>query len=139
MAPRQHDTHVEQRAGVLGIELQHPLERLERGIEPLVIEEGAPQEQERLEIVGILLQQVGEPDHRRPRPPTFPQQLSQRQIGLVEGGEGVERVLIGALRLLPFFLLFVEPPQIEPDLDVAAIELERGPVRAQRARRDPRP
>jgi hypothetical protein len=46
---------------VLDVELEHAPERLERLFVALVVEQRAPQQQQRVEIVGILLQHVRQP------------------------------------------------------------------------------
>src|SRR5205823_11975958 len=51
----------------------------------------------------------------------------------VEGREDLERPLVRVLGVAPRFLLFVEPSEVEPDLHIAGIELERRPVGAEGA------
>src|SRR2546427_7763568 len=70
---------------------------------------------------------------RPPRSTLFPYTTLFRSV---EGGQGLERALVRLLRLGPRFLVFVEAAEIEPHLDVAAIELERRPVRGECAALD---
>src|SRR2546422_2273219 len=134
MHARQGDAELEQRLHLLRVELERPLERLQRLGIALVVEQRAPEEQQRRQVVRVLLEHLGQPHDRLPDVPRAPQQVGERQRRLVERGQRVERPLVRSPRLAPLLLLLVQPSQVEPHLDVAAIELQRRPVRGERAR-----
>src|SRR5207249_11638943 len=99
--PRQAATGLEQRLHLIGVKLERAPERLERLLVPLVIEQRPPQQQQRRQVVRVLLQHFGEPHHGGPGAPAAAQQVRERQGRLVEGGQGLERVLVRLLRLTP--------------------------------------
>src|SRR5437763_1215047 len=133
MQTLQGDAELEQRLHLLGVELERPLERLQRLGVPLVVEQRAPEEQQRQQVVRVLLEHLGQAHDRLPHVPRASQQIRERQRRLVERRQRVERALVRLPGLAPGFLLLVEPSQVEPHLDVAAIELQRRPVRGERA------
>src|SRR3989449_6496623 len=133
MQARQRDAELEQRLHLLGIELEGSLERLQRLSVALVVEQGAPEEQQRQQVVRVLFEHLGQAHDGLPDLPRAPQQIGERQRRLVERGQRVERPLVRPPGLAPLLLLLVQPSQVEPHLDVAAIELQRRPVRGQRA------
>src|SRR5207249_2483347 len=64
--PRQHDALLEQRLHLVGVEFQRPPERCERLLVALLVEQGTPQQQERLQVVGVLLEHSRQPNHGGP-------------------------------------------------------------------------
>ena len=101
---------VVERPGVLRVEPQHPLERLERLRGAAVLEQRAAQRRERLELVGIGLEQAHQHVDRRARRLGAPQQLGQRQRRGAVGRQQIERPLVGRARRRPVAALLLDPP-----------------------------
>src|SRR5439155_10295833 len=60
MQARQRDAELEQRLHLVGVELERPLERLQRLGVALVVEQRASEEQQRQQVVRVLLEHLGQ-------------------------------------------------------------------------------
>jgi hypothetical protein len=121
------------RGDVLRVELQHAAERLQRRRGARVFQQRPAEEQQRFEIVGILLEQIRQPGDRGPQAAEPALEIGERDPRLVVGRQLVQRALVRLQRVRPFFPLLVQPPQIHPDGDEPVIELQRGAIGGQRA------
>jgi len=125
MQARQRHADVKPGGDVVGLEFQRAPERGERVLVPLIVEQRAAQQQQRLEIVRVLLEHLGQPGDGLARLAGAAQQVGQRHGGVVERRQRVERLLVGLARVVPLLFLLAQAANFEPHLHEAAVELER--------------
>src|SRR2546430_2280991 len=121
LQPRECRAQIEQRAGVLDIELERSPKRLQRFGVALIVEQRASQKQQGVEVVRILLEHLRETDDSAADAARAAQQIGERQRRLVKRGQRLERLFVRAPGLLPFLVLLVQPPELEPHLHEALI------------------
>ncbi len=124
---------MKERRLVIGIELEHPIQRLDGALDAPLVQECARQQEERLEVPWLGQQDV---HHERDRDgwrlgPS--QQIAQRQRGLHVGWQQLERVLVGQPCARPVLAALLEPAEIQPDLRDHGVELQRRVAGVDRA------
>ena len=131
--PGERRALVVERAGVLGVEAKHPRERLQRLRGAAVLEQGAAEGGERLELVRIGLEQ---PDRapRSPRAATRAGRPGRRARAPRRCRSGADRARARrprapAPQLLP---LLLQAAELVPDAHQRGVELQRGVERGER-------